>query len=207
MIEKTAVMWIKSTADAVFVIIGRSGISGVKSNPLVYPLQVPTELVLTAAMDEFVVTLENSHNGGPAQTQLKNEKRLEIAPLFTQFCNYVTVTADGSLASLKLSGLPFQKPTHSSIGPLDPPYAPFLAYTKNSGELSGTSAPIYGALTYNWTLALASAPKVILQTKQTTGANALFVGLIPGEVYVVQLNAVGAAGPSDWSDVSSLMAT
>jgi hypothetical protein len=206
MIVKTAMMWIKSSADPVFVIIGRSGIAGVKANPMVFPLQIPTELVLTTAMDEFVITLEDSNNGGPAQTQVKNEKRLLIAPLFDQFCNYVTVTANGSLASLKLSGLPIQKPTRVRIGPLDPPYAPVLDYTRNSGELSAASAPVYGGLTYNWTLALASAPKVILQTKQTSGAKALFVGLIPGEVYVVQLNAVGTAGASDWSDVSSLMA-
>ncbi len=44
-----------------------------------------------------------------------------------------------------------------------------------------------------------------VQTAQTTGARALFSGLTPGQIYVISLNAVGAAGVSDWSDYGTLM--
>ena len=44
-----------------------------------------------------------------------------------------------------------------------------------------------------------------VQTAQTTGARALFSGLTPGQIYVISLNAVGAAGVSGWSDYGTLM--
>ena len=40
---------------------------------------------------------------------------------------------------------------------------------------------------------------------QTTAARNIFSGLTPGQVYFVQLNAVGSAGPSDWSDDGETM--
>jgi hypothetical protein len=52
---------------------------------------------------------------------------------------------------------------------------------------------VYGASTYNWRVALASAPTVYLQTAQTTAARILFNDLTAGQVYNVELNSVGAA--------------
>ena len=64
--------------------------------------------------------------------------------------------------------------------------------------------PIYGGALYTARLALASAPNVYIQTPQSTGARFRFEGLTPGEVYNAQMMVVGAAGPSDWSDNSTL---
>ena len=46
----------------------------------------------------------------------------------------------------------------------------------------------------------------MLQTAQTTSASNTFAGLTPGVIYNIEANAVGAAGPSDWSDPVSQMA-
>ena len=72
-------------------------------------------------------------------------------------------------------------------------------------KLSHHPSPVYGATSYNWSVALQSAPDKDVQTAQTTGARALFSGLTPGQIYVISLNAVGAAGVSDWSDYGTLM--
>ena len=64
---------------------------------------------------------------------------------------------------------------------------------------------MFGAYSYNWRLALASAPTVFVQQVQTTAASNIFSGLTPGQTYTVQLNAVGSAGPSDWSDDGETM--
>ena len=64
---------------------------------------------------------------------------------------------------------------------------------------------MYGAFTYNWRIALATAPNVYVQTAQTTGGRIVVEDLTPGQIYNVQANAVGSAGTSDWSDVSKLM--
>ena len=62
-----------------------------------------------------------------------------------------------------------------------------------------------GAAIFNWRLTTATAPTVIVQSAQTTAASNIFGNLTPGVVYNVQANAVGAAGPSDWSDPVSHM--
>ena len=85
------------------------------------------------------------------------------------------------------------------------PYAPILRQGATSGTLSARSPKVAGAYAYNWRVALASAPTVYVQTVQTTGARRTFDGLTPGETYDIQLNALGAAGPSDWSNPSSRM--
>jgi hypothetical protein len=74
-----------------------------------------------------------------------------------------------------------------------------------TGSLRAVISPVRGAYAYNWRVALASAPTVYVQTKQTTSGRATFQGLTPGQVYNVAANAVGSAGTSDWSDVGSLM--
>ena len=76
----------------------------------------------------------------------------------------------------------------------------------NPGDMIAVTAPIYGAGSFNWQIAAASAPTVMLQTAQTLGGRVTFSGLTPGVVYNVQVNAVGSAGTSAWSGVFSLMA-
>jgi hypothetical protein len=73
-----------------------------------------------------------------------------------------------------------------------------------TGAMAAKTAPIRGAGIYNWRLALASAPTVYAQTKQTPGARVLFAGLNAGEIYNVEVNAVGAAGTSNWSDDATM---
>jgi len=53
-------------------------------------------------------------------------------------------------------------------------------------------------------LALTSLP--VKKSAQTTGGRTTFSGLTPGVAYTAQVNAVGAAGPSDWSNPVSKMA-
>jgi hypothetical protein len=67
--------------------------------------------------------------------------------------------------------------------------------------------PINGAYIYNWRVALASAPTVYVKQVQTTAASNTFDGLTPGQIYNVQLNAVGTAGTTDWSGPGELMVT
>jgi ABC-type uncharacterized transport system substrate-binding protein len=71
--------------------------------------------------------------------------------------------------------------------------------------LMAKANPVFGASTYNWRICRADAPNVVVQTAQTTAASTSFTGLTPGVVYLVQANAVGTAGTSDWSQPGSLM--
>jgi hypothetical protein len=61
------------------------------------------------------------------------------------------------------------------------------------------------AATYNWTCTPATAGATPL-TGQSTAASFRFSGLTPGVSYTVTANAVGAAGPGNWSNPASLIA-
>ena len=66
--------------------------------------------------------------------------------------------------------------------------------------MNASATPVTGAAIYNWRVTTAAQPDVVVQTAQTTAASNVFAGLTPGVIYNLQLNAVGSAGPSDWSD-------
>ena len=71
--------------------------------------------------------------------------------------------------------------------------------------MNASAAPIAGAAIYNWRVTATTAPTVVVQSAQTTAASNIFDNLTPGVVYNVEANAVGSAGPSDWSDPVPLM--
>jgi len=79
-----------------------------------------------------------------------------------------------------------------------------LTQGANSGVLKAATRTIPGASLYTGRIALASKPDVFVQTVQQTGVRFEFAGLTPGEVYMVQMNCIGAAGASDWSDFGTL---
>ena len=74
-----------------------------------------------------------------------------------------------------------------------------------SGSVAARTLKLNRAYSYNWRLALASAPMLFLQEAQTTAVRNRFEGLTPGQTYVVQVSAVGAAGETSWSPVTSMM--
>lgn len=164
-----------------------------------YPNPSPTLAVISAAHAAFDVARANAAGGGAQFTAIKNAKRDELTALLRLLSAYVAVTCGGSLATLLGSGFPIQKPSRTPVGVLPAPGTPELRNGPRSGELTATTPPLTGASTYNWRVALASAPTAYLQQVQTTAASVTFTGLTPGQIYVVDANAVGAAGPSDYS--------
>jgi len=170
-----------------------------------YPAPTPALATVQAAFDAYKVASANAAQGGVQNTALRNARRTDLVALLRQLANYVSATANGNMDVLLSSGFPVQKPSRTPIGPLPAPVPPTVTQGAVSGTLNAASSPVYGATTYNWSLALQSAPDVDVQTAQTTGTRTQFSGLTPGQIYVISLNAVGAAGVSDWSDYGTLM--
>jgi hypothetical protein len=170
-----------------------------------YPKAVALLLLIKAALADFSTALANASDGGLTLKSIKNDKRKALCALVRSLAADVTDECLGDLTILLSSGFPIQKPEHYPIGELPAPGAPTLTLGVHSGSLNASLPPVYGAATYNWQLAAADAPTVILQTDETTAASTSFNDLIPGKVYLVQANAVGAAGTSDWSQSASLM--
>jgi hypothetical protein len=170
-----------------------------------YPKAAALLLLVQTALAKFVAALAATGGGGEALTLAKNNARDALCVLGRSLANDVTEECNGDLTILMDSGFPIQKPLRFPIGPLTTPVAPTLALGQYSGDLNMSTTPVYGAVTYNWQVALASAPTVILQSVESTGANASFSGLTPGLLHVVTANAVGTAGTTDWSQPTTQM--
>ena len=204
MIVKAAIGFLSYDSDAVLVNKTQAVLSNVTGNPN-FSTPSPSLETIQTALTAFIVALSEAANRGREEVAIKNAKRAELVSLMRQLASYITVASNGDMAKLLSSEFPHIKPTRSPIGALPTPAAPAIRLGVQSGQLSATVLPVYGAQSYNWRVALSSAPQTYVQTAQTTGGRKLFTGLTPGQTYSVQVSAVGAAGPSDWSDDAELM--
>ena len=201
---KTAIGFLLNDGQAPFTEKVTTLLESLKNNAN-YPDPTPTLAVVQTAFDAYKVATAEAAQGGVNNTANRNAKRAELVALLRQLASYVNASANGDLAKLLTSGFPVQKPSRTPIGPLPPPAAPVLTQGSVSGTITVAAPPVYGASSYNWSVALQTAPDVDVQKAQTTAARAEFSGLTPGQIYLVALNAVGSAGVSDWSDTGSLM--
>lgn len=202
MVVKAAIGFLTTAGDDQLIGDVQSAINGLTNNPS-FATPAPTLAAVTTALGAFTTALADAVNGGRQMTVIKNARRAELVSLMRQLASYVTVTSDGDMAKLLSSGFPYQKPVRTPVGKLPAPDAPTLRLSVKSGQLDVSISPIYGAASYNWRLALASAPTTFVQNAQTTGGRYTFDGLTPGQTYNVEVNAVGSFGPSDWSDAST----
>ena len=136
-------------------------------------------ITVTTALTAFTDAVAAAVNGGKVETAAKKARRAELVSFMRQLAAYVTLTSDGDLEKLLSSGFPYQKPERSRVGILPAPAAPTLRFGRKSGQLDATVSPIYGAGSYNWRIALASAPTTFVQTAQTAGGRYSFPGFNP----------------------------
>ena len=160
---------------------------------------------MRTAFEAYKVATADAAQGGKQNTTARDARRAELVALLRQLASYVSGTANDDMEKLLSSGFPVQKPTRTPIGPLPTPATPVVTQGPVTGSTTAFTPPVYGASAYNWSVALKAAPDTDVQTAQTTGGRADFAGLTAGQVYLVCVNAVGAAGVTDWSDSGSLM--
>jgi hypothetical protein len=202
---KPSTSFITTDSDPQLIVDTNTINTGLTGN-VSYPTPSPTLAAIQTALGDFSTALANAADGGITLTSIKNDKRAALAALLRELASYVQVACKGDLTILLSSGFPIQKPTRSPIGVLPAPTNMTVSLGARTGELDAAMPPVFGAAIYNWKLTAANAPTVILQTAQTTAASNSFTGLTPGVIYDIQANAVGSAGPSDWSDPVSQMA-
>jgi hypothetical protein len=205
MIVKPAIRFLLTASDAYVIVIVQAVMAAILANNAIFISPLPTLAVLQTALDAFIAALQAAALGGPAQTAIKHARRAELCALMRLLANYIGAIADGDMSILLLSGFPHQKPTSTSVGTMPKPVVPKVVPGKQTGTLAAATAPVFGASTYNWRVALQATPLVYVFTAQTTAAHVKAAGLAPGEVYLVEVNAVGAAGPGDYSNPGMAM--
>jgi hypothetical protein len=198
MIVKPSVSFLKNHADAKLIVTTGGILSAMTGNPH-FPSPSPTLPVLASALNDFSTALANAADGGKALTAAKKARRAALAVLLRELAAYLQVACKGDLTALVSSGFPNHKPHRQPVGALPAPANVTITFGHRTGELSGSFSPVAGASAYNWRVTTATEPEVAVLSVQSTAASNTFTGLTPGVVYRVQANAVGAAGPSDWS--------
>jgi Fibronectin type III domain len=205
MITKPSITFLTADSDALLITDTNTILTAMTGNTN-YPTPSPALTAVTTALNDFTTTLANAADGGITLTSIKNDKRAELVALLRELANYVQGACNGDLTVLLSSGFPIQKPQRFPIGVLPAPTNVTVSLGALSGELDAAMPPVFGAAIYNWRLTATSAPTVVVQSTQTTAARNTFTGLTPGVVYTAEVNAVGSAGPSDWSNPVSKMA-
>ena len=204
MIVKPYISFLNYDSDGQLVVDVGALIAALTGNKY-YPNPSPTLATVSAAFTEFTTALSNSADGGTTLKAIKNAKRAALVSLIRSLALYIQGACNGDLAILKSSGFPNQKPQREPIGILPAPANLTVAQVARSGDLDASATPVPGTSTYNWQVMAATAPTVIVQTAQTTAASNTFAGLTPGVAYIAQADAVGSAGPSDWSTAAPKM--
>lgn len=205
MIAKPAVSFLKTYDDAHRLSTISHILTCVTDN-VHYPDVNPPLSVLNTACDEYGTAIFNAADGGKMLNTIKYQKRQALCVLIRQLANYVASACQGDLMVLQSSGFPTHKTERSRVGALQPPGNLKVVNGWHEGELDASASPRKGASIYNWQVCTAADPTIVVQTAQTTGASNTFTGLTPGVKYLIQINAGGAAGASDWSNPIPRMA-
>jgi len=204
MIVKPATAWIGSNPVPLFINNCAVVILALTNNVDIYATPVPGIPVVQAALNTLTTDQAATADGGNSAYIKRDNSRLVVANLMRQLAAYVTVACKGDMHNLVLSGFPPQKTTRTPVGILPAPQGLVLKQGPLSGMIVAKTNPVFGASTYNWTCTQ-NTPGAVPMTAQSTAANWAFTGLTPGGTYTVAVNAVGAAGPSNWSSPISLM--
>jgi hypothetical protein len=203
-IVKPAIGWLATSGDPLLFNNISVILLAMAANVAIYKTPTPPLADVQTALDNFSAGVAAAADGGPSATSKKNNLRLILIGLMRQLANYVASACNGDMTNLLLSGFPTQKPVRQPIGVLPAPVNVILAQGDRSGELVAKANPVFGASLYTWTLT-PSTPNGAVVTVQTTAARNTFTSLTPGVTYTVAVNAIGTAGPSDWSNPASLM--
>ena len=205
MIVKPAISWLTTDSDALLINDTRVVLKAMADNVTLYDKPAPPLPDIQTALDNFGNGVAEAAVGGPSATAKKNNLRLLLISLMRQLASYVTVACKGDMLNLILSGFPVQKPVRQPIGVLPAPQGLKVEHGSHRGELVAYVNPVFGAATYTWRLTPAT-PGATPVITQTTAAKQSFSDLTSGVAHAVEVYAMGAAGPSDWSNPSSLIA-
>ena len=190
-------------AIAVIIEFSRYVVTMLTGNPN-YTTTFPTLATVTTAIDNLDAANNAALGGGRVAISARKVAKAEVLSLMRQLAAWVQAHCQNDRTILLSSGFETTK-TPTPIGPLIAPDSPIVTHGSNSGSLHARIYKVKGAYAYNWRVALATAPTVYVQTEQTTGGRCTFFDLTPGQIYLVQANALGASGPSNWSTAGSLM--
>jgi hypothetical protein len=169
-----------------------------------FPAPSPTMPIFKAAIDLLGGSLNAETT--PTVAASREANRLKVVNLLQKLAAGLELTADGNLVSLAASGYDLKtKPTRSAA-PLPPPINLRVATTGTSGEAmcKCKAVPLADSYECGWTLDPIKGPWTNIPPVSNS-QTILFTDLDRGKDYYFHIRAIGANGPSGWSDVATMM--
>lgn len=200
---KASVSFLTADPDATLVTRTKSIVYALEDNAPYATLAADLPPI-TAANDTFTDAIAAAADGGKTLNSAKRAARGALVSLLRPLAAKVQLLCQDNMTILLSSGFPVQKPNRSPAQVPVTPITPVIAQGL-TGQAYVVTGPVDGAYIYNWRVALADAPDVVIQHAQSTGGRTEIDGLIPGKSYIFQVNAVGTAGTSDWSNVATMI--
>ena len=204
MITKPSIQWLNADSDVLLINDATVILLAMANNVSIYPTPAPGLPEIQTALNNFSTALAATATAAIRHVQKEQPAAHPHRP----------AAATGQLCGRGLQGghdepalerFPDAKARAHTHRPAAAPQNLFVSLGALTGGLDASVNPVFGASTYNWTCTAATAGAVP-QTGQSTAASYSFNGLTPGVSYTIACNAVGAAGPSNWSSPVSQIA-
>jgi hypothetical protein len=202
---KVAIGFLNNDSDVVLVVVGNHVLASMAGNTS-YPTPIPALATIATAQQAFASAVQ-SLDRGKASTLLRNKTRAALVQLLRALALYVQQNCQGDPVVLASSGFPAQKGRGKPVGLLHAPNSVRLRPGRVSGQMRALCNPQVAANSYQWQYATAQAPTAWTQSGVLSKTSYTLTALTPGTQYIAQARAIGSAGPSNWSDSATLMAT
>ena len=202
---KVAIGAFDAVTDAKLLVLCGVILQAMTGNPL-YLSPLPSLDNLAAAKEAFSAAVTAAKDRGKAAIARRNQLRGALVQLLRELALYVQRACGGDRVKLIASGFTPQRQRGAATGVPTAPQFLRLAQGKLKGQLVARCNPVANALTYEWRYASTSTPNAAwVQPDAVSKARLLIEGLTAGTTYTVQVRVIGAAGPSEWSEVASAM--
>lgn len=169
-----------------------------------FPTPVPTMVIFKTVIDALQNALAGESTA--ANSALRRQKRDELVLLMQKLAAGLELTADRNLVALAATGYDLKAKATRSSGPLPAPQDLRVKTTGTTGEAlcKCKAVPLADSYECAYTLEPVNGPWTALPA-MSSSQNMLFTGLTRGKDYFFRVRAIGANGPSGWSDVATMM--
>ncbi len=171
------------------------------NNPL-FPLPAPSMAEFGMAIDELNDANVAALDRGRMAVHKKRTSYKEVATMLKRLAGYVASVSGGDIDIVMSGGFELRKRS-TRIAELSSPQHILFRNTAVHGQTKLRWKPVHGARMYNIRIKPVSGAVVQLTTSSSRHT---FNGLITGEWYSIEIEAVGASGKGPKSGMTMFMA-
>ncbi|HTA65997.1 MAG TPA: fibronectin type III domain-containing protein [Xanthomonadaceae bacterium] len=198
---RVAIGFLTRDSDAELIVDCEHVVASMKGHPAFATL-APNVADVETSRTQFIAAVNAARDSRVAISARKQARAVLVGKM-RDLANYVQVASGGDLPTLGSSGFPVRR-ARTPVGELPAPVRLRAVRGKVSGQIVARCGTVRQARAYQWRYAPAATPTAWSPVVTTFAASHTFAGLTPCTGYIVQVCAVGRAGPSDWSDAASV---